>query len=240
MSDEVELRIAWASIGRASQRSAEVFEDIVSRHRQPHRRYHGLRHVVWVLRHTRRLEVAIPECGGGSTPYDGAAVTAAACFHDAVYDPRADDNEARSALLARHQLASVGWPDRRCALVAELIEATAGHLAGDVDDGGAAFGESEGSAVTLGDGVLERGVLLDADLGVLGSEPSAYAAYVNGVRSEYGHLTSEQWATGRAAVLQRLLGRPQLFTTEPARTWWEQRARANLTAELAGLVRSAS
>ncbi|MGH9137955.1 MAG: HD domain-containing protein [Acidimicrobiales bacterium] len=235
MSDEVELKIAWASVAPASQRSAEVFEDLVSRHRQTHRRYHGLRHVVWVLRHTRRLEAAIPECEGDSTPYDGAAVTAAACFHDAVYDPRADDNEARSALLATHQLASVGWSERRCALVAGLIEATAGHLA---DDEGAISGEAVGGAATLEHGVLERGVLLDADLGVLGSEPSAYAAYVNGVRAEYGHLTAEQWVTGRAAVLQRLHGRAHLYATEPARAWWEQRARANLTAELAGLARS--
>ena len=52
VSDEVELRIAWASIAPPNRRSAEVFDDLVGRHRQPHRRYHGLRHVVWVLRHT--------------------------------------------------------------------------------------------------------------------------------------------------------------------------------------------
>ena len=51
VSDEVELRIAWSSIAPHTVRSDEIFDDLVGRHRQPHRRYHGLRHVVWVLRH---------------------------------------------------------------------------------------------------------------------------------------------------------------------------------------------
>jgi predicted metal-dependent HD superfamily phosphohydrolase len=221
VSDEVELQIAWASIAPPSPRSSEVFDDLVLRHRQPHRRYHGLRHVVWVLRHTRRLEAAIAECHDRLTGYDAGAVTAAAWFHDAVYDPRATGNEERSAHLAASQLASLGWEPGRCALVAGLVSATAGHL-----DGGGSGGEAV---------PLEQQVLLDADLAVLGAEPAAYAAYVNGVRSEYGHLTPHEWADGRSQILRLLLGRAALYATAPARSWWDARARANLTAELAGL-----
>jgi predicted metal-dependent HD superfamily phosphohydrolase len=178
---------------------------------------------VWVLRHSRELEAAIPECQRGAPAYDAAAVTAAACFHDAVYDPRADDNEERSAHLAESQLASLDWPPRRCAFVAELVRATAGHLA-DHD--------------VAGDPApWERRVLLDADLAVLGAEPAAYAAYVNGVRSEYAHITEAEWTDGRRHVVERLLQRRSLYATAPARSWWEERARANLTAELAGLTR---
>jgi predicted metal-dependent HD superfamily phosphohydrolase len=221
VSDEAELRLAWASVAAPTPRSIEVFDDLVGRHRQPHRRYHGLRHVVWVLRHSRRLEAAIAECGDGVTGYDGTAVTAAACFHDAVYDPRADDNEERSAALAAAQLASLGWEAARCQAVAELIGATAGHLA-DPADGGA------GSP-------WERPILLDADLAVLGSAPAAYDAYVNGVRTEYEHLSASEWTAGRSSVVERLLARSSLYATEPARVWWEERARANLAAELAAL-----
>jgi predicted metal-dependent HD superfamily phosphohydrolase len=221
VSDEVELRIAWAQVAAPTSLSAEVFDDLVSRHRQPHRRYHGLRHVVWVLRHTRRLEAEIAECRRGAPGYDAAAVTAAAWFHDAVYDPRADDNEQRSAELAERRLAALDWPAARCAFVAALVRATAGHLA-----------DADGS-----DASWERRVLLDADLGVLGAEPAAYAAYVNGVRTEYGHLSDTDWAAGRAHVVERLLARSSLYTTAPGRSWWQERARANLTAELAGLAR---
>jgi predicted metal-dependent HD superfamily phosphohydrolase len=223
VSDEAELRIAWTSVAPPSARSEEVFDDLVGRHRQPHRRYHGLRHVVWVLRHSRQLEAAIATCGDGGTGYDATAVTAAACFHDAVYDPGADDNEQRSARLAEAQLASLGWEPERRAAVAELINATAGHLVGTPG------GDAESS--------WERRILLDADLAVLGSEPAAYDAYVNGVRSEYAHLSAVEWSAGRSTVVTRLLARSSLYATQPARAWWEERARANLAAELAALSR---
>jgi predicted metal-dependent HD superfamily phosphohydrolase len=223
VSDEAELRMAWASVAAPTPRSMEVFDDLVGRHRQPHRRYHGLRHIVWVLRHSRRLEAAIAECRDSVSGYDGTAVTAAACFHDAVYDPRADDNEERSAELAEAQLASLGWEPARRRAVAELIRATAGHL---FDPPGDAAGSP-----------WELPILLDADLAVLGSEPAAYAAYVNGVRSEYAHLSASEWIEGRSMVVGRLLARSSLYATEPAATWWEERARANLAAELAALSR---
>jgi predicted metal-dependent HD superfamily phosphohydrolase len=222
VSDEVELRLAWAQVAAPGARAAEVFDDLVGRYRQPHRRYHGLRHVVWVLRHSRRLEAEIAECRGAGQGYDGAAVTAAAWFHDAVYDPRADDNEQRSAELAERALPALGWSAQRVRLVAELVRATAGHLA-DPEAGEAS--------------PWERRVLLDADLGVLGGDPAAYAAYVNGVHSEYGHLSDAEWTAGRTQVVERLLARSALYATAPGRAWWEDRARANLSAELAGLTR---
>ena len=223
MSDEVELQIAWADVAPPSPRSTEVLDDLVGRHRQPHRRYHGLRHVVWVLRHTRRLEAAIPECAAGLPGYDAAVVTAAAWFHDAVYQPEASDNEERSALLAEVQLASVGWTPERRTVVTDLVRATAAHL------------DDRDVAVELAR--LEEQVLLDADLAVLGADPAGYAAYVSGVRGEYSHLSDADWATGRANVVERLLARRSLYRTEPGRSWWDDRARANLTAERAGLGR---
>ncbi len=83
MTDEVELRTAWAAghpgaaVGRMVRRAAR------SAPAAP-RRYHGVRHVVWVLRHVRELEAAVPECA--EPGYDAGAVAAAAFFHDAVYD----------------------------------------------------------------------------------------------------------------------------------------------------------
>ena len=55
---------------------------------------------------------------------------------------------------------------------------------------------------------------------MLGSEPSAYAAYATGVRVKYGHLSDDEWSVGRAAVLRRLLAHDQLYVTGPARSWW--------------------
>lgn len=232
VSDDIELRTVWDAVVASTPRSHEVFDDLVGRHRQPHRRYHGVRHVVWVLRHARAIESAIPVPTANAT-YDRGAVTAAAFFHDAVYDPVRGDNEERSAVLAEHQLASIGWESPRCGVVAALVRATAGHLTDHTADLAERAGSDDAQRSTPSADELH--VLLDADLGVLGSEPNAYAAYATGVRVEYRHLADDQWREGRADVLRHLLDREQLFGSAPARTWWEARARANLTAELATL-----
>lgn len=207
MSDDAELRIAWREHVSATPPGLVAFEDVIGRHRAPARRYHGLRHVTWVVRHIK--ELARSEAVG-----DLDAVVAAAFFHDAVYDPRARDNEDQSADLAIRVLTDLGWAPARAAAVGAMVRATAGHEA-DRDP--------------------DRAVLLDADLAVLGSEPAAYQAYVTGVRAEYGHVDEPGWATGRAAVLDRFLGAPAIYATATARARWEARARANLTAERATL-----
>jgi predicted metal-dependent HD superfamily phosphohydrolase len=208
VSDEVELRAAWSeAIGRDA-RCMAAFDDVLGRHREPHRRYHGVRHVVWVVRHVHELVVDV-------AVRDAPAVAAAAFFHDAVYHPPANDNEAESAALAERVLAELGWDARRCRAVGDLVRATAGHEP---------------------DGDPDRNVLIDADLAVLGSEPAAYQAYATGVRVEYAHLDDDAWRRGRAEVVRRLLARQPLFATEPGRRRWESRARANLAAELATLT----
>jgi predicted metal-dependent HD superfamily phosphohydrolase len=82
---------------------------------------------------------------------------------------------------------------------------------------------------------VDTAVLLDADLAVLGSEPASYQAYVDGVRSEYAHVSAADWRSGRTQVLQSFLDRPTLYATPTGRARWEVRARANVAAEVASL-----
>jgi predicted metal-dependent HD superfamily phosphohydrolase len=207
MPDDAELRAAWTDHVGDGPGALDELDEVLGRHRGANRRYHGVRHVTWVVRHV--LDLARTE------PVDDlGAVVAAAFFHDAVYDATAGDNEEQSARMARRVLVGLGWDEARAEGVAELVRATAAHEATDERD---------------------RAVLLDADLAVLGSEPAAYQAYVTGVRAEYGHVPDDDWRRGRSAVLQRFLTAPQLYSTVTGRTRWEARARANVTAELAGL-----
>ncbi len=207
MSDEPELRAAWTVAAGDSPPALAALDEVLARHREPHRRYHGVRHVTWVVRHVRELAQDVP-CD------DLDAVVVAAFFHDAVYDPRAADNEERSAQLAERVLGDLGWGDDRRRRVGDLVRATAAH-AGSCD--------------------IDTDVLLDADLAVLGSEPAAYQAYVTGVRAEYAHVDAGAWRTGRSHVLRDLLARDPLYATAPARRRWASRAAANMTAELASL-----
>ncbi|MCR8676396.1 non-ribosomal peptide synthetase, partial [Micrococcus sp. HG099] len=78
-------------------------------------------------------------------------------------------------------------------------------------------------------------LLCDADLEVLGRSPEAYRRYVQAVRRDFAHVPDADWARGRAAVLESLLGAERLYRTAPGRARWEAAARRNLEAELADL-----
>ena len=209
---EVELGRVWRRLVGAGRASDTALDELLARHRQPHRRYHTATHVMWVLRH-------IDDLAATETDHlDLDAVRAAALFHDAVYDPRSPTNEYDSALLARRVLADCGWEQERVDRAAGLIELTAGHDAPDAD--------------------AAADILLDADLAVLGSEPADYRAYVTGVRAEYAHVDDDAWRLGRAAVLRGFLDRPTIYRTAAMQAARERRARANLSAELAELQRS--
>ena len=63
--------------------------EVLERYSEPHRRYHTVRHLGAVLGALHRwLGPELPE-----------SLLSAALWHDAVYDPRAHDNEEQSAAL---------------------------------------------------------------------------------------------------------------------------------------------
>ena len=185
-----------------------LFERLMSRHREKQRKYHTATHVAWVIRHVDELAADEPVD-------DLATIVAAAMYHDAIYEPMSPANERASARLARRDLADLGWEADRIEKVSNMIEGTKTHVdPGDID----------------------TAVLFDADLAILAADPAAYSEYVNNVRSEYRHVDDSDWTTGRADVLQAFLDRPVIFATESGRGRWEDRARANIAAELATLV----
>mgnify|MGYP002779043530 FL=1 len=194
---------AWAALAGDSPTSRTEWAAVVAAWSEPHRRYHDLAHLAAVL--------AIVDALAGSAD-DPDAVRLAAWYHDVVYDPRAADNEARSAGRARAGLRGL-VPEARVAEVERLVLLTAGHDPGDGDADGA--------------------VLCDADLAVLAAPRAAYAAYASAVRAEYAHLSDARFTAGRTAVLQRLLARPALYRLPGNTERWTAPARANLTAELA-------
>lgn len=204
-----DLPAAWLATCRALGAKDDVAgagARLVAAYAGPARRYHSLDHLADVL--TRVDELA-------DVAVDLDVVRLGAWFHDAVYEPTAADNEERSAELAAEVLRRLRVAPTVVAEVARLVRLTATHDSGPDDRDGA--------------------VLCDADLGVLALEPVGYAAYVGAVRSEYGHLSDDEWRIGRAAVLRGLLERPHLFATAPGRERWEAAARANVSAELASL-----
>jgi predicted metal-dependent HD superfamily phosphohydrolase len=177
--------------------------ELLDRWGEPHRVYHSTEHLRTMLAH-------LDELGGHSA--DPVAVELATWFHDAVYDPAADDNEERSAQLAEERLPAVDCPPERTAETARLVRLTATHAP--------AAGDTNGEAVC------------DADLAVLAAGPEEYAHYAAAVRREYATVPTPAFRAGRAAVLRQLLALPSLYRTPYGAEHWETAARHNLRAEL--------
>ena len=183
--------------------SEAVFADLVSRYGEPERHYHTLDHIRAVLDHI-----------DAHRPNAPAALLFAAWLHDVIYDPRAADNEARSADFARAVLSNAAIASATIDETARLILLTRSHEAHPDDRLGC--------------------TLLDADLAILAADELAYDAYADAIRREYAWVPEPDYRSGRRKVLERFLVRPRLFfTMEMADA--EPRARHNLTREVARL-----
>lgn len=206
------LRREWLDdVGRwDANRSAagDIFDELAGLYSEAHRCYHTLEHVAAVLRTAESL--------ADDSGHD--AVRLAAWYHDAVHDPRSQNNEARSAVLAASHLATLGAPAPLVQECARLIEVTASHEVIPGDSNAAA--------------------LVDADLAVLATGPERYDRYREALRQEYAHLDDDAFLAGRRRVLLSLLERPYVFATATFRTEREPRARANLHRELNELPRA--
>jgi predicted metal-dependent HD superfamily phosphohydrolase len=82
-----------------------VFDRLVATYSEPHRFYHTLEHLAEMFKVAGKLADAA---------VDVAALQLAIWFHDAVYDPRATDNEERSAALASECWARSTCPTMCC------------------------------------------------------------------------------------------------------------------------------
>jgi predicted metal-dependent HD superfamily phosphohydrolase len=202
-----EMRTAWRGLlddADADRAAGErVLADLVAAHAGPDRFYHNLEHVLRVLETVASLHERVR---------DFVAVRFAARFHDAVHDPRAGDNEERSAALAGQALGNLGVAGGMAAETQRLILLTKAHRA----DAGDADG----------------GVLLDADLAILGTPDAQYREYAAAIRREYAWVPDEAYRTGRAKVLREFLRRERIYSTPEMFAALEERARENLAAEV--------
>ena len=85
-------------------------------------------------------------------------------FHDAIYDPKAKDNEQRSAELCRRTAEEAGLPEAFGRKVYDLVLTTQHH------------GAPEGGDARL---------LVDIDLSILGRPREAFDEYETNIRKEY-------------------------------------------------------
>jgi predicted metal-dependent HD superfamily phosphohydrolase len=187
----------WQSV-RARGDALPWYERLAAAYVEPHRHYHNQRHIAECLaafdsaRHLARW----PE-----------AVEMAIWFHDAIYDPKAADNEKQSAQLAKRCLAEAGIATALSDTVNRLIMATQKHEVGDDPD---------------------AALMVDIDLSIFGQPEERFLEYEKQIRREYAWVPKIIFAPKRAQILEGFLRRDSIYRTDSFRTKYESSARRNL------------
>jgi predicted metal-dependent HD superfamily phosphohydrolase len=191
----------------SASEAAPIFHDLIARHSEPQRRYHGLSHLTALL---DLMQQHAPHIAPGS------ASRLAIWWHDAIYDPQARDNEERSSDLAGEHLIRLGAPTELIEQTCTIILITKNHWDGP----------------SVGDGDY----FLDADIAILGAPPAVYDAYAANVRQEYAFAPDDAFRAGRSAFLKSASARPRLFRTDVFEATYASQARANMQRELTTLT----
>jgi predicted metal-dependent HD superfamily phosphohydrolase len=173
---------------------------LVASYAGPGRCYHSLQHLDECLSafDSARAVALLP---------NAAAIEMALWFHDAVYDPRAADNEERSAELARAALIEANAKPALISDVTRLILATKTHQA---------------------DGQADAEWLLDIDLSILAQPPQRFDEYEAQIRKEYAWVPADVYAEKRAEIMAGFLNRERIYKTDFFHARFDAQARVNL------------
>lgn len=194
---DAEFLSAWREVGARSDGSL-CLQALRAAWQEAQRHYHGLQHLsecLDLLRAYRTLALHPDE------------LVLALWFHDAVYDPRAKDNEQRSADWATRALSEAGVDPGVVARIHALVLDTA-HAAEPATD--------------------DARLLVDIDLAILGAAPARFAEYEKQVRAEYAWVPGFLYRHKRRQLLREFAKREPLYRTPALRERLEAQARINL------------
>lgn len=183
----------------------QLWKDIVAQYSEPGRYYHTMEHLQNMYRHLQAIFMHIDK---------KEEVLFALFYHDIIYNPLRNDNEAQSASYAKDILTKLGSSADRIANVTQLIEATAGHKFHQQSD---------------------VNYFLDVDLSILAGTNESYDEYAANVRREYSMYPDNEYRQGRKQVLQSFLSNERIFKTDYFFEKYEAHARRNIARELANL-----
>lgn len=177
--------VRWIRTALALGIDADVTERdaVLARYAEPHRKYHTLRHLDECFERLERVRATADHPG---------ELDLALWYHDAVYDPRASDNEARSADLAVRIMERAGLPEMARDRVRALIMAT-----------------RHDALPPLGDAAL----LVDVDLGILAAAPVRFDEYEVEIRAEYGWVPAPIFRSKRREVLRGFVARTRIYAS---------------------------
>jgi predicted metal-dependent HD superfamily phosphohydrolase len=200
-------RLLWMRAGSIKYMDIK-YKQLVARYSEKGRSYHNLNHISECLEEFDSVRSLFknPVCA-----------EIAIWFHDAVYCIGRNDNELRSAELAREVMRKVGINEECAAKVYALVLATK-HDAMPSD--------------------RDAMLVADIDLSILGKPVRTFNSYESAIRKEYSHVPQDEFSRGRSSILEFFIAnskRPNIFLTKFFREKYEKQARRNLLKSLSKL-----
>ncbi|XP_061173310.1 uncharacterized protein LOC133182476 [Saccostrea echinata] len=207
----MDLRQRWLTLARDILRIQEDvcqkwWGYIEQKYSESQRHYHTLSHLEEMFQHFDQYHEKLdkPEL-----------VSLAIYFHDIIYDPKASDNEERSADV-----------------FTQFVKESSANLKEDERDK-----VRHWILLTKSHSVQERAeadlqYFLDMDMAVLGRTPEDYRKYAAQIRDEYSHYPDQDYRKGRSAVLKGFSQRQRIYASDEFHKLYHDIAVQNMTAEI--------
>ena len=189
----------------ATPEPAITFDELVGAYSESGRFYHTLKHLEECFWHFDSARRL------ARIP---AEIEISIWFHDAIYDTRRNDNEENSAAWAANVIRDSCLSPEVAERITHLILATkhqAKPASGDV------------------------ALFVDVDLSILGASTDRFDDYERQIRQEYAWVPENEFRQGRAKLIEGILARKRIYSTDFFQNKLETAARANVMRSLAKL-----
>jgi predicted metal-dependent HD superfamily phosphohydrolase len=206
-------RALWQRLGVDDASLDDTGSNLLAAYSSAGRFYHSRKHLEDVFEKLDWAKTALIASGDlaevppEDRPLLFDTIELALWYHDAVYDPKQKDNEAKSRDLFLADAMRYGLPENLRTAAARLIDITASHK----------------KAASLSEKVL-----CDCDLSILGAPKEAFSEYDANIRKEYAHVPEAAYKTARRHVLGGFLRQKPIFRTKAFQNRFEAQARQNL------------
>ncbi|XP_048731044.1 uncharacterized protein LOC125648151 isoform X2 [Ostrea edulis] len=206
----MDLRQRWTTLAKETLTVPESiswkwWEHIEQRYNESQRHYHTLRHLEEMFQHFDQFqnELIHPEL-----------VSLAIFFHDIIYDPKAPDNEERSAdVFVQFSQEAGNLKENQVEKVKEWILLTKAHTIQDNAE-------------------KDLQYFLDMDMAVLGRSSEEYKKYAEQIRKEYSHVPDPEFRKRRSAILQDFTQRQRIFASDEFNKMFHGTAIQNMKDEI--------
>lgn len=203
---ETALRKELASLFVNQQLIEELLAEIHKQYSKSNRHYHNLAHLENLYENLLAVSNKIN---------DWQIIIFSIAYHDIIYNTLKQDNEEKSAQLARSRLTKIGLPAAKIEACCSQILATKGHsISADSD----------------------TNYFTDADLAILGTSEANYNQYKIAIRKEYKIYPDLVYNPGRKKVLEHFLSMSRIYKTDYFFERCENAARVNIQQELKSFV----